>query len=135
MDGLLRRDSTMKEKQQGFCLGGGRGRSEGKGHGVQVGLVFSGLTLGAQKGPQHRDGGEEEVAATQAAAGAVTGEDGLWSLIQGLICEHKRGQVVSQFWLCTLKGPRIGSPRPPALWISHGVKGRVRGPESLPDPY
>lgn len=85
MDGLLRRDSTMKEKQQGFCLGGGRGRSEGKGHGVQVGLVFSGLTLGAQKGPQHRDGGEEEVAATQAAAGAVTGEDGLWSLIQGLI--------------------------------------------------
>lgn len=49
VDGLLRRDSTMKEKQQGFCLGGGRGRSEGEGQGVQVGLVFSGiLTLGAQ---------------------------------------------------------------------------------------
>lgn len=48
VDGLLQGDSTMKEKQQGFCLGGGRGRSEGEGHGVQVGLVFSGRTLGAQ---------------------------------------------------------------------------------------
>lgn len=51
--------------------------------------MSSGLTLGAQQGPQHRDGSEEEVAATQAAARAVTGEDGLWCFIQGLICGEK----------------------------------------------
>lgn len=54
------------------------------------------LTLGAQEGPQHRDRGEEEVAAAQATAGAVTGEDGLWGLIQGLICGDTGDRAFSQ---------------------------------------
>lgn len=33
--------------------------------------------LGAQEGPQHRDSAEEELAAAQATAGVIAGEDGL----------------------------------------------------------
>lgn len=64
------------------------------------------LTLGAQEGPQHRDCGEEEVAAAQATAGAVTGEDRL-GLVQGLICGDT-GCQPGHTGLGTLEGPRLG---------------------------
>lgn len=64
------------------------------------------LTLGAQEGPQHRDRGEEEVAAAQAAAGAVAGEDGL-GLVHGLICGDT-GRQPGRTGLGTLEGLGLG---------------------------
>lgn len=64
------------------------------------------LTLGAQEGPQHGDRGEEEVAAAQATAGAVTGEDGL-GLVQGLICGDT-GRQPGRTGLGTREGPGLG---------------------------
>lgn len=52
---------------------------------VKVELTSCGR-LGAQEGPQHGDSAEEELAAAQATAGVIAGEDGLRGLIQGLIC-------------------------------------------------
>lgn len=48
--------------------------------------------LGAQEGPQHRDSAEEELAAAQATAGVIAGEDGLGGLIQSLVCRGTKSQ-------------------------------------------
>lgn len=48
--------------------------------------------LGAQEGPQHGDSAEEELAAAQATAGVIAGEDGLGGLIQGLVCRGTKRQ-------------------------------------------
>lgn len=41
--------------------------------------------LGAQEGPQHGDGAEDERAAAQATARVIAGEDRLGGLVQGLV--------------------------------------------------
>ena len=58
---------------------------------VKVELTSCGR-LGAQEGPQHGDSAEEELAAAQATAGVIAGEDGLRGLIQGLICGEAKRQ-------------------------------------------
>lgn len=123
----------MKEKQQGFLsrrqpwqVRVPRSRCPGA-----AGILNP--TLGAQEGPQHRDSGEEKVAAAQAAAGAVAGEDGLRGFIQGLIC-GTQATGLSPSW--AMHSPRShpglgrgvgrdGNPPPLALWITHGVRCRV----------
>ena len=57
---------------------------------VQVGLVSCRPGLGAQEGPEHWNSAEEELAAAQVAARIIAGEDGLRSLIQGLIWGTRR---------------------------------------------
>lgn len=52
---------------------------------VQARPVSCRLGLGAQEGPKHGDCAEEELAAAQAAARVIAGEDGLGGLVKGLI--------------------------------------------------
>lgn len=57
---------------------------------VQVGPETCRPGLGAQKGPEYRDSAEEDLAAAQATARIIAGEDGLRGLIQGLVWGTQR---------------------------------------------
>lgn len=52
---------------------------------IQAGPASRSQRLRAQEGPQHGDSAEEELAAAQATARVIAGEDGLRGLIQGLV--------------------------------------------------
>lgn len=51
----------------------------------QVGPASCRPGLGAQEGPEHGDSAEEQLAAAQAAARVIAGEDGLRGFVQGLV--------------------------------------------------
>lgn len=82
---------------------------------VQLGPASCGPELGAQEGPEDRDGAEEERTAAQAAARIIAGEDGLGGLIQGLVWGTRRQNRQQQ--------PRALSPRLPLHLLPRAYPG------------